>query len=109
MSDARAYRFADSNRPGLLLGLSARQAVPMIVGAVVLAVALQTPLHPLVGLIGPAVGSPGSHRADCDDGGLVTGASDAAIDDVAICIFAVVAGSRDDDDSVLNCNPAHGR
>ena len=57
MSDARAYRFADSNRPGLLLGLSARQAVPMIVGAVVLAVALQTPLHPLVGLIGPAVGS----------------------------------------------------
>lgn len=57
MSEARAYRFADSNRPGLLLGLSARQAVPMIVGAVVLAVALQTPLHPLVGLIGPAVAS----------------------------------------------------
>ena len=34
MSEARSYRFADSNRPGLLLGLSARQAIPVIVGAV---------------------------------------------------------------------------
>lgn len=51
------YRFADSHRPGLLLGLSARQAIPVLVGVVVMAVVLQTPLHPLVGLIGPTAGT----------------------------------------------------
>lgn len=57
MSEARSYRFGDANRPGLLLGLSARQAVPLIAGVAVLAVVLQTPLPPFVGLIGPAVGT----------------------------------------------------
>lgn len=56
MSEARAYRFGDATRPGLLLGLSGRQAIPLIVGIVSLAVVLQTPLPPLVGLIGPVVG-----------------------------------------------------
>ena len=57
MTEARSYRFGDANRPGLLLGLSARQAVPVIAGVAALAVVLQTPLPPLVGLIGPAVGA----------------------------------------------------
>lgn len=56
MSEARAYRFGDANRPGLLLGLSARQAIPVIAGVMFLAIVLQTPLPPPVGLIGPVVG-----------------------------------------------------
>ena len=33
MSDnARTYRFGDANRPGLLLGLGARQAIPLLAG-----------------------------------------------------------------------------
>lgn len=56
MSEARSYRFADASRPGLLLGLSARQAIPVIAGVVALAVMLQTPLPPLLGAVGPVVG-----------------------------------------------------
>lgn len=54
--ETRSYRFPDGQRPGLLLGLTAAQAVPVIVGVLVLAVVLQTPLPPLAGLAGPAVG-----------------------------------------------------
>lgn len=52
----RTYRFGDSTRPGVLLGLSARQAVPIIAGVLWLALTLQTPLPPLIGLIGPVAG-----------------------------------------------------
>jgi hypothetical protein len=53
---ARSYRFGDANRPGLLLGLGARQAVPVITGVLWLAVALQTGLAWPVGLLGPVSG-----------------------------------------------------
>ncbi|MGH9228921.1 MAG: SCO6880 family protein [Acidimicrobiales bacterium] len=56
MSDVRTYRFADAHRPGLLLGLAARQAVPVVAGVLFLALVLQSPLPPLVGLIGPVAG-----------------------------------------------------
>lgn len=56
-TDARCYRFADSQRPGLLLGLSARQAIPVICGVLTLAATLQTPLPAVVGLLGPVVGT----------------------------------------------------
>lgn len=52
----RTYRFGDSTRPGILLGLSGRQAIPVIGGVLLLAVTLQTPLPALVGLLGPIVG-----------------------------------------------------
>jgi hypothetical protein len=54
--EARTYRFGDSQKPGVILGLSARQAVPLVVGVLVLAVVLQMPLPPLVGLLGPLAG-----------------------------------------------------
>lgn len=54
---ARTYRFSDPQRPGLLLGLSARQAVPLVAGILLLAVALQTGLPPFVGLVAPVVGT----------------------------------------------------
>lgn len=53
--DARTYRFGDANRPGLLLGLGARQAIPLLAGVVWLAVILQTPLPSWVGIIAPAI------------------------------------------------------
>ena len=57
MSDpARSYRFGDANRPGLLLGLGARQAVPVIAGVLWLAITLQTELMWPVGLLGPVTG-----------------------------------------------------
>lgn len=56
MSDGRTYRFSDSQRPGLLLGLSPRQAIPLATGVLVLAATLQTGLPPLVGLLGPVFG-----------------------------------------------------
>ena len=34
MSTPRTYRFSDSQRPGLLLGLSGRQAVPVATGRI---------------------------------------------------------------------------
>jgi hypothetical protein len=56
VSEVRTYRFADAHRPGLLLGLSARQAVPVVAGIIFLALVLQSPLPPLVGLAGPVAG-----------------------------------------------------
>jgi hypothetical protein len=56
VSDARSYRFADANRPGLLLGLGARQAIPIVAGVLFLALVLQTPFPPMVGAAGPLVG-----------------------------------------------------
>jgi hypothetical protein len=53
---ARSYRFADSSRPGLLLGLSGRQAIPLIIGVVTMALTLQTTAPALVALVGPVVG-----------------------------------------------------
>lgn len=56
-STARVYRFGDAARPGLLLGLGARQAVPVVAGILWLAAILQTPFPPIIGAIGPAVGT----------------------------------------------------
>ncbi|MGE3449534.1 MAG: SCO6880 family protein [Microbacteriaceae bacterium] len=56
-AEARAYRFSDSQRPGLLLGLSARQAVPVVAGVLFLALVLQAPVPPALGLLGPLVGA----------------------------------------------------
>lgn len=56
MSDARTYRFSDSQRPGLLLGLSSRQAIPLATGILLFATSLQTGT-PIVGLIGPVAGT----------------------------------------------------
>ena len=53
---ARTYRFSDSQRPGLLLGLSGRQAIPIATGVLAMATVLQTSLPPLVGVLGPAFG-----------------------------------------------------
>ncbi len=54
--DARTYRFSDSQRPGLLLGLSSRQAIPLATGVLLLAATLQTGLPPVVGVVGPVLG-----------------------------------------------------
>lgn len=56
MAEARTYRFSDSQRPGLVLGLSARQAIPLAVGIVGFAAVLQTSIPPLVGVLGPVLG-----------------------------------------------------
>lgn len=53
---ARSYRFGDANRPGLLLGLGARQAMPVLAGILWLAAILQTSLPPLLGALGPVLG-----------------------------------------------------
>lgn len=54
--EARSYRFSDSQRPGLLLGLGARQAIPVIAGVLFLATVLQTPIPPVAGVAGPVLG-----------------------------------------------------
>lgn len=57
MTDSvRSYRFGDANRPGLLLGLGARQAIPVLIGVMWLALILQTSLPAVLGVVGPAVG-----------------------------------------------------
>lgn len=56
-TEVRGYRFSDSQRPGLLLGLSGRQAIPVIGGVLALAFGLQTPMPPAIGLFGPAIGA----------------------------------------------------
>lgn len=56
-AEARSYRFSDSQRPGLLLGLTSRQAIPVIAGVLVLAAALQTSAPSLIGVVGPVVGT----------------------------------------------------
>ncbi|MDQ6836846.1 MAG: PrgI family protein [Actinomycetota bacterium] len=52
----RTYRFGDSTRPGLVLGLSARQATPIVGGVLWLAASLQTTLPAVVGVLGPVTG-----------------------------------------------------
>jgi hypothetical protein len=54
---ANTYRFGDASRPGLLIGLAGRQAIPLIAGVLWMAFAMQTaaPL-PLV-LAGPVLGA----------------------------------------------------
>jgi hypothetical protein len=52
----RRYRFGDSSQPGVLLGLSISQAVPVVSGVLWLALCLQTPLSAPVGLIGAGCG-----------------------------------------------------
>ena len=54
---ARTYRFSDSQRPGLMLGLAARQAVPLATGVLAMAVTLQTGLPPMAGVLGPVFGT----------------------------------------------------
>ena len=41
MTEPRSYRFGDSSKPGLLLGLAARQTIPLAGGLLWLAAALQ--------------------------------------------------------------------
>jgi len=53
---ARTYRFGDSSRPGLLLGLSARQAIPLIGGVLWMAFAMQTAAPVAFVVAGPVVG-----------------------------------------------------
>jgi hypothetical protein len=53
---ARTYRFADASRPGLVLGLSARQAVPLIAGVLWLAIAMQFLASPAFVMSGPVAG-----------------------------------------------------
>ncbi len=53
---ANTYRFGDASRPGLLIGLAGRQAIPLIGGVLWMAFAMQTTAPvPLVAL-GPIVG-----------------------------------------------------
>lgn len=53
---AGTYRFGDASRPGLLLGLSMRQALPLIGGVLWMAFAMQTAVpFPLV-IAGPVIG-----------------------------------------------------
>jgi hypothetical protein len=48
-----SYRFADSARPGILLGLSGRQVVSLVAGVLWLAICLQAGLPVVVGGVGP--------------------------------------------------------
>lgn len=52
----RSYRFADASRPGLLLGLSGRQSIPLIAGVLWLAFAMQTAVPSPIVLAGPVLG-----------------------------------------------------
>ena len=49
------YRFGDSSRAGVVLGLSLRQSLPLIAGMLWLTLALMVQ-SPLLGLVGPVVG-----------------------------------------------------
>jgi hypothetical protein len=53
---ANTYRFGDASRPGLLVGLAGRQAIPLIAGVLWMAVALQTSAPVLLVMVGPVVG-----------------------------------------------------
>ncbi len=53
---ANSYRFGDASRPGVLLGLSARQSVPLVASVLWLAFALQTAAPAPLVLAGPIVG-----------------------------------------------------
>lgn len=52
----RRYRFGDASQPGVLLGLSLSQAIPVVSGVLWLALCLQTPLSAPAGLAGMACG-----------------------------------------------------
>ncbi len=53
---AGSYRFGDASRPGLLLGLSGRQAIPLVGGVLWMAFALQTTAAAPVVVAGPVAG-----------------------------------------------------
>ncbi len=55
-SESARYRFGDSAHAGVLLGLSMRQALPLVVGVVWLTLLLMAQL-PLVGMVGPVIGA----------------------------------------------------
>ena len=52
---ADSYRFGDSSRPGLLIGLAGRQAVPLIAGVLWMAFVMQTAAPVPVVAAGPSV------------------------------------------------------
>lgn len=52
----RTYQFGDASRPGLLLGLSGRQVIPLIGGVLWLAFSMQTTAPVPLVLAGPLVG-----------------------------------------------------
>lgn len=55
MSDHARYHFADSTRPGLVLGLSGRHAIPLVGGVLWLALTMQTGASLLVSAAGPII------------------------------------------------------
>jgi hypothetical protein len=55
MTEAARYRFSDGERVGVLLGMSMRQALPIVIGVLWLTVMLMTGL-PIVGMVGPIAG-----------------------------------------------------
>ena len=54
-SPSRLYRFSSGGRAGVLLGMSLRQALPIVIGVLFLTVMLIVQL-PLIGLLGPLAG-----------------------------------------------------
>lgn len=52
---ANTYRFGDASRPGLLLGLAGRQAIPLIGGVLWMAFAMQTSVPVPFVVIGPVI------------------------------------------------------
>jgi hypothetical protein len=56
MTETRAYRFGDSDRPGLLLGLSARQSAPIAVAVLTFALLLQANCPVGVAFLVPVAG-----------------------------------------------------
>lgn len=53
---ANTYRFGDASRPGLLIGLAGRQAIPLIAGVLWMAFAMQTAAPVPLVLAGPVIG-----------------------------------------------------
>jgi hypothetical protein len=53
---ASTYRFGDASRPGLLIGLAGRQAIPLIAGVLWMAFALQTSAPVPFVMAGPILG-----------------------------------------------------
>lgn len=52
---ARTYRFGDASRPGILIGLAGRQAVPLVAGVLWMTVFMQTSAPAPLVLAGPVV------------------------------------------------------
>jgi hypothetical protein len=57
LGEAVLYRFADASRPGVLLGLSGRQATPLVIGVLVVVLLMQVAASPVLvlGVLGAAV------------------------------------------------------